>query len=200
MEWDCHCGPIRRGTMPSSGAASRRCLDQWSIAGEVTLIGDPSARIRLAGFYTSRHDFFYFTSPSASRIGCAGSPARLVTTVAEFGREGGEFSLCFDVGSLAPAAGEYIYLILWADLNDNGAFDPGEEWSYVVPLYDDRVFCGATDCVFYFDERPHQEKGTQPGWNVSRGLERYAPVESPEQVGARLANETAWTARSVPGT
>ena len=183
--------------MSSSSAAFRRCLDQWRIAGEVTLIGEPSATILLAGFYTCRHDFFYYACPHTSRPSCPDGSARLVTTVAEIGPQGGEFSLCFNVSALTPCQGDYIYLILWADLNDNGAFDPGEEWSYVIPLYDDRVFSGATDCVFYFDEQPHQGRGTEPGWNLSRGPERYVPLEASEQVGARLANETAWTARTA---
>jgi hypothetical protein len=178
--------------MPFPGTASRRCLDQWTIAGEVTLIGEPCATVRLAGFYTSCHDFFY-----ASQANSPSGPARLVSTVAEIGREGGEFSLCFDVAPLAPLGGHYIYLILWADLNGNGVFDPGEEWKYVIPLYDDRVFAGATDCVFYFEERPDEDKGTRPGWNLSRGLEHYAPVETTAQGGARLANETAWEERTA---
>ncbi len=178
-EWECRCGLTRR-IMSSSGAASRRCLDQWTITGEVTLIGEPSAPVRLAGFYTKCHDFFY-----ASQPGSPCGPARLVTTVADLGREGGEFSLCFDVASLFPLEGHYIYLILWADLNNNRAFDPGEEWNYVIPLYDDEVFAGATDCVLCFG-------GTLPGWNLSRGCEQYVPVETAFQDGARLANMTAW--------
>jgi len=145
--------------------------------------------VRLAGFYTSGHDFFYTSRPGSS---CA--PARLVTTVADVGLEGGEFSLCFDVTPLAPSRGHYIYLILWADLNGNGAFDPGEEWKYVIPLYDDEVFAGATDCVLCFQETPDAEKGTLPGWNLSRGCEQYTPVERATQRGARLANMTAWDA------
>ena len=179
--------------MPSPGTIARRCLDQWTIAGEVTLIGEPSAPVRLAGFYTRCHDFFY-----AARPGSPCGPARLVTTVADLGEQGGEFSLCFDVTPLAPEGGHYIYLILWADADGNRAYDPGEEWKYVVPLYDDRVFTGATDCVYYFDVRPDEQKGTLPGWNQSRGLERYAPVDLSAQSGARLANETAWTARAAP--
>lgn len=120
--------------MPNAGAASRRCLDQWTITGEVILIGEPSAPVRLAGFYTRCHDFFYAARPDSP---CG--PARLVTTVADLGKHGGEFYLCFDVASL-------------------------------------------------------------PGWNQSRGLERYAPVDLSAQSGARLANETAWTARAAPGT
>ena len=180
--------------MPSPGAAPRRCLDQWTISGEVTLIGEPSAPVRLAGFYTRCHDFFY-----ASRPGSPCGPARLVTTVADVGREGGPFQLCFDVAPLSPADGHYIYLILWADLNGNSVFDPGEEWKYVIPLYDDRVFAEATDCVLYFQAREDEGKGTSPGWNLSRGCERYAPVASALQSGARLANMTAWeSSRALP--
>jgi len=179
--------------MPAPGAASRRCLDHWAITGEVVLIGDPSAPVRLAGFYTSCHDFFYAAQP-----GAACGPARRVTTVADLGFCGGEFSLCFDVAALAPERGHYIYLILWADQDDNGSYDPGEEWKYVIPLYDDRVFAGASDCVYYFDVRPDQQIGTQAGWNLSHGLQTWAPVDLAAQQGARLANETAWaTPRAV---
>jgi hypothetical protein len=178
--------------MPAAGATSRRCLDQWTVAGEVILIGEPSAPVRLAGFYTSCHDFFY----TARRDSPCGPP-RLVTSVAELGTGGGQFSLCFDVGSLSPARGHYIYLILWADANANGRYDPEEEWKYVIPLYDDRVFTGATDCVYYFDVRRDEQKGTLPGWNQSRGLETYAHVDLATQLGARLANETAWEVRGA---
>jgi hypothetical protein len=178
--------------MPAVGATSGRCLDQWTIAGEVILMGEPSAPVRLAGFYTNCQDFFYAARPDSP---CG--PARLVTTVADLGAEGGEFSLCFDVASLSPARGHYIYLILWADHDGSGFFEPGKEWKYVIPLYDDEVFAGATDCVYYYDERSDEEKGTWPGWNQSCGLERYAPVDLSAQAGARLANETAWEARSV---
>ena len=150
----------------------------------------------LAGYYTSCNDFFYasqgFTAPG--RPACA--PARLVSTVACLGREGGEFELCFDVGSLDPAGGHYIYLVLWADANGNGLYDPGEEWKYVIPLYDDRVFGEATDCVYYFDESPNEQRGTESGWNQSTGLERYVPIERAIHSGAKLANETAWSTRA----
>ena len=181
--------------MSSSSATSRRCLEQWTIAGEVFLIGEPSAPVKLAGFYTSCHDFYY-----ASRDAPACRPAQLVSSVAPLGGEGGEFSLCFDVASLDPAGGHYIYLILWADQNGNGIYDPGEEWNYVIPLYDDRVFGGATDCVYCYEEHPDESKGTRPGWNQSAGLEQYVPVDAAAYDGARLANETAWKARPrLPG-
>jgi len=173
--------------MLATGTAARSCLDRWTIAGEVVLIGQPSAPVRLAGFYTNCHDFFYAARPNAP---CG--PARQVTTVAELGVHGGEFSLCFDVTALAPERGHYIYLILWADANGNGCFDRGEEWKYVIPLYDDRVFSGASDCVYCFGVGSSEPAGMQPRWNLSRGLESWAPVEAAAQLGARLANETAW--------
>jgi hypothetical protein len=172
---------------------TRRCLDQWTITGEVLLIGEPSAPVMLAGFYTSSHDFYY-----AARETPACVPARLVSNVSPIGREGGEFSLCFDVTSLDATAGHYIYLILWADQYGRGVFCPGEEWKYVIPLFDDKIFGQATDCVYYFDERTDQGKGTQPGWNQSAGLEQYVPVVSAARGGARLANETAWSALPCP--
>jgi hypothetical protein len=175
--------------MPVTGTTLQRCLEHWTIAGEVLLIGEPSAPVSLAGFYTSCHDFFY-----ASRKSPSCQPARLVSTVARLGREGGEFSLCFDVAELAPSGGHYIYLILWADENGNGVYDPGEEWKYVIPLYDDVVFGQATDCVYYYDDRADEGKGTRLGWNRSAGLEKYVPVIEGSNTGARLANETSWNA------
>ena len=141
----------------------------------------------LAGYYTSCNDFYY-----ASRERPACRPARLVTDVIPLDGEYTTFSLCFDVESLDPTRGHYIYLILWADQNGNHLYDPGEEWNYVIPLYDDHVFGGATDCVYYFDERADEHKGTHQGWNQSAGLEWYVPVDRACQDGARLANETAW--------
>jgi hypothetical protein len=176
--------------MPFSSATSQRCLDCWTITGEVLLIGEPSAPVKLAGFYTSCHDFYY-----AAREAPACRPARLVSSVASLGREGGEFSLRFDVASLEPSGGHYIYLILWADESGNGIYAPGQEWKYVIPLYDDRVFGEATDCVYYYEERANENKGTQPGWNQSAGLEQYVPVAAAVHEGAKLANETAWNAR-----
>lgn len=179
--------------MHSSSATSRRCLEHWTITGEVLLIGEPSAPVKLAGFYTSCHDFYY-----ASGNAPACRPARLVSSVAPLGREGGEFSLCFDVASLEPSRGHYIYLILWVDENGNGIYVPGEEWKYVIPLYDDLVFGEATDCVYYYEERADEDKGTQPGWNQSAGLEHYVPVAAAARDGAKLANETAWN--ECPGS
>ena len=176
--------------MTSSSATSRRCLEQWTITGEAVLIGEPSAPVFLAGFYTSCHDFYYAARSSAVNQACL--PATLVSTVAGLGCVGGKFELCFDVGSLDPAGGHYIYLILWADANGNGIFDPGEEWKYVIPLYDDKVFGEATDCVYFFDDHCDQRRGTGCGWNQSTGLDRYVPVEQPMHSGAHLANETAW--------
>jgi hypothetical protein len=173
-----------------TGATLRRCLEQWTITGEVLLIGEPSAPVNLAGFYTSCNDFFY-----ASRKSSSCQPAQLVSTIACLGREGGEFSLCFDVENLAPSGGHYIYLILWADENGNGVYDPGEEWKYVIPLYDDRVFGEATDCVFYYEDHADEDKGTRPGWNRSAGLERYVPVLEGSTAGAKLSNETSWAAQ-----
>jgi hypothetical protein len=176
--------------LPTS-ETSRRCLEQWTITGEAVLIGEPSAPVMLAGYYTSCNDFFY-----ASQGNLACRPARLVSTVASLGREGGGFELCFNVGSLDPAGGHYIYLILWADSNGNGRYDPGEEWKYVIPLYDDQVFGNATDCVYYFDDRPNEQRGTGMGWNQSTGLEQYIPVDRAIHDGAKLSNETAWTIRA----
>jgi hypothetical protein len=178
--------------MPLSSATSRRCLEQWTITGEAVLIGEPSASVMLAGYYTSCNDFFYASQGFMTPGKPACAPARLVSTVACLGREGGEFELCFDVESLDPAGGHYIYLVLWADANGNGLYDPGEEWKYVIPLYDDRVFGEATDCVYYFDESPNEQRGTGTGWNQSTGLERYVPIERAVHSGAKLANETAW--------
>jgi len=161
--------------MHSSSATSRRCLEHWTITGEVLLIGEPSAPVKLAGFYTSCHDFY-----DASGNAPACRPARLVSSISPLDREGGEFSLCFDVASLEPSRGHYIYLILW------------------VPLYDDLVFGEATDCVYYYEERADKDKGTQPGWNQSAGLEHYVPVAAAARDGAKLANETAWN--ECPGS
>ena len=65
----------------------------------------------------------------------------------------------------------------------------------MIPLYDDKVFGAATDCVYFFDDHCDERRGTRRGWNQSTGLDRYVPVENPTHSGARLANETAWTTR-----
>ncbi len=174
--------------MPPTGATSGRCPHQWTITGEVVLIGEAPAPVKLAGFYTRCNDFYYASAVSPK---CA--PARMVSNVAALGPGGGDFSLAFDVASLQPASGHYIYLILWSDENGNGSYDPGEEWKYVIPLYDDRMFQQATDCVYFFDERADEMKGTQPGWNQSAGLERYVPIAVAPCDGAKLSNETAWS-------
>ena len=64
----------------------------------------------------------------------------------------------------------------------------------MVPMFEDRAFPGATDCVYYFDDRTREETGTEPGWNLSVGLNRFAPVRCTVQNGARLSNEAAWCA------
>ena len=150
-------------------------------------MGSPPSRVKLAGFYTGCQDFYYST-----RVVRHCTPARLITNVATLGETGGPFTLCVDTGALDPAAGHYIYLILWADANDNNSYDPGEDWKYVVPMFEDRAFPGATDCVYYFDDRTREETGTEPGWNLSVGLNRFAPVRCIVQDGARLSNEAAW--------
>jgi hypothetical protein len=116
----------------------------------------------------------------------------MVSNAAALGSTGGAFRLEFDVTSVQPCAGHYVYLILWDDANGNDAFDPGEEWKYVIPLYEDRVFLDATDCVYYYDERVNEMTGTAPGWNQSIGLHRFVPVTHACREGARLSNESAW--------
>lgn len=78
--------------------------------------------------------------------------------------------------------------------NKNGEFDPLEDWKYVIPLYDDAVFQGATDCVYYYDNSSNKCIGTAPGWNQSVGLDHYSPVECASREGARFSNEAAWCA------
>ena len=112
--------------------------------------------------------------------------------MAALGAGGGEFNLHVDVSSLSPCPGHYIYLILWADGNGNDAYDAGEDWRYVIPLYEDRLFREATDCVYYYVEGPNPATGAEPGWNQSIGLDRYAPVICASMEGARLSNESAW--------
>ena len=157
--------------------------------GEVLLIGDAPPDVKLGCFYTDCRDFYY---ASQHRPKCA--PARLVSNAASFGPSGGAFTLKIDVSSLAPAAGHYMYLILWDDANGNNEYDPAEDWRYVIPLYDDAVFLGATDCVYFYDDAPHESAGTACGWNQSVGMDRYVPVDRTEWEGARVANEVAWCA------
>ena len=173
--------------MSHSVETTGRCLDAWTLTGEILLVGDPPPHVKLAGFYTGCQDFFYSTEVVRR---C--DPARLITNVQALGPSGGPFSLTLDTGGLAPRAGHYIYLILWADANCNDTYDPGEDWKYVVPLFEDRAFPGATDCIYYFDEAAHEEIGTEPGWNMSIGLNLYAPIRCAVQEGARLSNEAAW--------
>jgi hypothetical protein len=172
-----------------SGPAQGRCLQQWTIRGEVTLIGDPVSPVKLAGFYTACHDFFYASqeNPPCPR-------ARRVSSVSCLPSTGGDFLLAFDLADVSPGPGHYIYLILWTDANDNDVYDPGEEWRYVIPLYDDCVFQAATDCVCRYHERIDEATGAHPGWNRSIGLDRWAPMERSVLEGARLANEMAWSA------
>ena len=151
------------------------------------LIGDPPLDVKLGCYYTNCNDFYY-----ASRCNPKCPPACRVSSVASFGPSGGAFTLRIDVSSLAPAAGHYIYLILWDDRNRNNEYDASEDWRYVIPLYDDAVFPGATDCVYFYDDRPHESIGTAPGWNQSVGLDRYIPVDRTEWEGARVSNEVAW--------
>ena len=162
-------------------------ISQWTVKGEVLLIGDSPPDVKLGCYYTNCNDFFY---ASQCRPKCP--PARLVSSVACFGPSGGAFTLKIDVSSLAPAAGHYVYLIMWDDRNGNGKYDPPEDWRYMIPLYDDAVFLGATDCVYFYDDQPHESIGTARGWNQSVGLDRYVPVDRNEWDGARLANEVAW--------
>ena len=103
--------------------------------------------------------------------------------MAPLGRSGAQFALCFDAGSLEPEGGHYIYLILGADSNGNGRYYPGEDWKYVIPLFDDRVFGQATDCVYYYDDSPNEQRGTCVGWNQSAGLERIFPSIVPSMTG-----------------
>ncbi len=145
--------------------------------------------MKLGCFYTNCHDFYY-----ASQLRPKCPPARRVSSVASFGTAGGSFSLRVDVSSLTPSAGHYLYLILWDDRNGNDEYDPTEDWRYVIPLYDDAVFQGATDCVYFYDDRSHESTGTAAGWNQSIGLDLFIPVQRIEWEGARLANEVAWGA------
>jgi hypothetical protein len=160
---------------------------QWTVKGEVLLIGDSPQVVKLGCFYTNCSDFYY---ASQTRQKCP--PARLVSNAASFGPSGGAFTLRIDASLLAPSAGHYMYLILWDDRNGNDEYDSAEDWRYVIPLYDDTVFLGATDCVYFYDDQPHESIGTARGWNQSIGLDRYVPVDRAEWEGARVANEVAW--------
>jgi hypothetical protein len=162
-------------------------LQTWSISGEVLLVGEPPADVKLAAFFTCCHDFFYASQPHP-----ACPPAIMVSSVAPLGCTGGAFTLRIDVSSLTPCAGHYIYLILWDDRNRDGLYQPGEEWRYVIPLYEDRVFLEATDCIYYYDDQCSPPRGTLPGWNQSIGLHQYTPVVVMCREGARLSNTPAW--------
>ena len=173
--------------MLPNGVLTTHGLQTWSIGGEVLLVGEPPADVKLAAFFTCCRDFFYASQPNPS---CP--PAVMVSDAAALGREGGPFRLHVDVSTVTPCAGHYIYLILWHDRNSDGLYQPGEEWRYVIPLYDDRVFQEATDCVFYYDDQCSDQRGTSAGWNQSVGLHRYSPVVTPLLEGARLSNTPAW--------
>jgi hypothetical protein len=167
--------------LPASG------LQTWSISGEVLLVGEPPAEVKLAAFFTCCRDFFYASQKNPS---CP--PAVMVSDAAALGSAGGPFCLHIDVSPVSPCAGQYIYLILWDDRNGDGLYQPGEDWRYVIPLYDDLVFQDATDCVYYYDDQCSSLRGTAAGWNQSIGLHRYCPVVRPPREGARLSNEPAW--------
>lgn len=172
-------------TFPGSAAP---CSPQkWTVKGEVVLIGDPPPNVKLGCYYTNCSDFYY---ASQDKPKCP--PARLVSNAVSFSPVGGDFTLKIDISNLAPAAGHYMYLILWDDRNGNDEYDSTEDWRYVIPLYDDAVFLGATDCVYFYDDQPHESIGTVRGWNQSVGLDRYVPVDRTEWEGARISNEVAW--------
>jgi hypothetical protein len=168
-------------------------LKTWLISGEVLLVGEPPKDVKLAAFFTCCRDFFYASQPNPS---CP--PAVMVSNAAAMGREGGPFRLCIDVSAVTSCAGQYIYLILWDDRNSDGLYQPGEDWRYVIPLYEDRVFLEATDCIYYYDEQGDSQRGTSAGWNQSVGLDRYSPVATPIREGARLSNTPAWERRKGP--
>ena len=173
--------------MTFPGSADPCSPQKWTVKGEVLLIGDAPPDVKLGCFYTDCRDFYY---ASQQRPQCP--PARLVSNAASLGPSGGAFALRIDVSSLAPAAGHYMYLILWEDANGNNEYDSAEDWRYVIPLYDDTVFLGATDCVYFYDDQPHESIGTARGWNQSVGLDRFIPVDHTAWEGARVANEVAW--------
>jgi hypothetical protein len=160
-------------------------VKKWTISGEVLLVGDFPASVKLAAFYTHSRDFYYASLTSSE------SPLR-VSDAAAVCPPCGKFTLHMDVSRLYPAAGDYIYLILWADENANDLFDAGEDWRYVIPLYDDCTFQGATDCVYYYDDQECEATGTRPGWNHCTGVHRYTPVDGALQEGVCLSNEPAW--------
>jgi hypothetical protein len=160
-------------------------VKKWTISGEILLVGDSPACVKLAAFYTHSRDFYYASLKSSV------SPLR-VSDAAAVCPPGGAFTLHMDVSRLSPTAGDYIYLILWADENANDAYDTGEDWKYVIPLFDDCIFQGATDCVYYYDDKECEAAGTGPGWNQSIGAHRFSPVGGAHQEGARLSNEPAW--------
>jgi hypothetical protein len=172
---------IPAGVLPAHG------LQTWSVSGEVLLVGEPPPDVKLAAFFTCCRDFFYASQPNP-----ACPPAVMVSSVAALGGTGGSFTLRVDASAVSPRNGQYIYLILWDDANGNGLYEPGEEWRYVIPLYDDRLFLEATDCVYFYDEGCDCLRGTSPGWNQSIGLDQYRAVPVPAGEGARLSNSPAW--------
>ena len=173
--------------MSVGGASPAQGLRTWSLSGEVLLVGEPPARVKLAAFFTCCRDFFYASQPDP-----ACPPAVMVSDAASLGPSGGPFALHVDVSAVSACPRQYIYLILWNDTNGDSLYRPGDPWRYVVPLYDDRVFREATDCVWFYDEQCDPGRGTAPGWNQSIGLDRYRPVTDGCLDGARLSNEPAW--------
>jgi len=84
------------------------------------------------------------------------------------GLEGGEFLLSFDA-RCTEALGRALHLPHPLGRREReGVYDPGEEWKYVIPLYDDRVFGAATDCVYYYEETSGRKQGNAAGLEPER--------------------------------
>ena len=118
--------------------------------------------------------------------------AILVSNVTDLGTTGGNFSMDVSTKALTPSDGQYIYLIMWVDLNGNGHYDIGEDWNYVIPRYGDPVFKNSFECGYYYSDHYNDLMGTEPGWNQSVGFVDYRPVYFATMSGAKISNEYAW--------
>lgn len=136
--------------------------ETWTLSGSIDFSGCYSAddhAVKVAAFYTgAAYTSSNFGDPLVSNVIDLGN-GTATTTV--------NFTLNIDVSQIAPAndAYSYVYLMVWQDDNDNGAFDDTTKW-VVKPNNDDTVFGTAWNANFIYTYE-------DMNWNVEKGNFNY---------------------------
>ncbi len=124
----------------------------WTLGGTITLNGVTETPVMIAAYYSSK------TSPTAAVDVTLVSDIKTVTS-------GGSFELAIDTKDVTPAAGEYIHILVFADLDSDGALSAGDKLDLTDGGTGDTVFATQGWAYYYYYETKTDYNAK--GWNTS---------------------------------